>query len=604
MFPRYLVEKAEKVLSEHFPLGCRATTGTREFALFGEKLQAEVGLGLNLDAGERLDLLKSAGTCVGGVVYPFKTSEAKPKIVPTSPTNDPRRTANASASEDGENGESEENEENGESRDEVWGVKRVSRDQIPVDKVKRIANVLYYNFRTGFSLRNAADLKRFRAADPVLDRESDATLLQWIAGVGCCADGFVYVILKTGQKYLTQLVEGLWKSGVRVVYYEALFERYKSALRKHRFETSAALQNRLRVYFRNYAFYDEYFERTKTPGSEPQKVLGEIERVWQSDEELKLDVLADWTIIPKSKIRAYLDASSKYECRGKGVYAKKGTASDGVAAAPGASESESARTVGARLQDATASGESADVGDGAALELLQRLLSERFANGFRLNSTIEANRLRKYAQETNGEAGAEIARWDDAALKEAVADVGILCEEKVYVVEKTTDETIRSEIESAFDSGARAIFYKSLLERVASALPDFFSLELLKDRIKGLCAAFEGRKIRFAENYLNIYIYIGRRGRRNPTASRPKTRSSRRKFSAFGATRRASASPICANVCPISRRRRSTPFLQSRTRFLASTRSFTFVSIVSTSRKRKEKPLLTSLKTRFTASAS
>lgn len=508
MFPRYLVEKAEKVLSEHFPLGCRATTGTREFALFGEKLQAEVGLGLNLDAGERLDLLKSAGTCVGGVVYPFKTSEAKPKIVPTSPTNDPRRTANASASEDGENGESEENEENGESRDEVWGVKRVSRDQIPVDKVKRIANVLYYNFRTGFSLRNAADLKRFRAADPVLDRESDATLLQWIAGVGCCADGFVYVILKTGQKYLTQLVEGLWKSGVRVVYYEALFERYKSALRKHRFETSAALQNRLRVYFRNYAFYDEYFERTKTPGSEPQKVLGEIERVWQSDEELKLDVLADWTIIPKSKIRAYLDASSKYECRGKGVYAKKGTASDGVAAAPGASESESARTVGARLQDATASGESADVGDGAALELLQRLLSERFANGFRLNSTIEANRLRKYAQETNGEAGAEIARWDDAALKEAVADVGILCEEKVYVVEKTTDETIRSEIESAFDSGARAIFYKSLLERVASALPDFFSLELLKDRIKGLCAAFEGRKIRFAENYLNIYIYI------------------------------------------------------------------------------------------------
>lgn len=135
--------------------------------MFGEKLQAEVGLGLNLNAKERLNLLKSAGTCVVGGVYPFKTSGAQPKIVPTSPTNDPRRTANVSAPEGGEN------EESGESpverlRDEVWGVKRVSRDQIPIDKVKRIANVLYYNFRTGFSLRNAADLKRFRAVDPVL----------------------------------------------------------------------------------------------------------------------------------------------------------------------------------------------------------------------------------------------------------------------------------------------------------------------------------------------------------------------------------------------------------------------------------------------------
>ncbi|MBQ2788070.1 MAG: hypothetical protein IJE97_00430, partial [Thermoguttaceae bacterium] len=129
-------------------------------------------------------------------------------------------------------------------------------------------------------------MKRFRALEPVLKRESDETLRQQIASVGCCVDGNVYIILKTGQNYLTQLVEGLWRSGCGVIYYETLFERYKTTLQEHRFETLAVLQNRLRAYFRDYAFYDEYFEKTKTPGSEPKKVLGEIERVWQRDGEL------------------------------------------------------------------------------------------------------------------------------------------------------------------------------------------------------------------------------------------------------------------------------------------------------------------------------
>jgi hypothetical protein len=159
--------------------------------------------------------------------------------------------------------------------------------------------------------------------------------------------------------------------------------------------------------------------------------------------------------------------------------------------------------------------ESAKAGDvlsDSARDLLQDILAERFANGFRLNSTIETARLRKYAQEADCEEGAALARLDDAALRKTVENIGILCEGKVYVVDKTTDETICAEIESAFNSGARAIFYESLFDRIVAALPDYFSLGLLKDRIKSLYAASE-RKIRFAENYLNIYIYIyiGRR---------------------------------------------------------------------------------------------
>lgn len=500
MFSTFLVKKAEKVLNEHFPLGCRATTKTREFALFSEKLQAETGLNLDFDANELLELLKLAGTCVDGYVYPFKTIESKTEKAPTEL---PRQTKINTPERKGDGGSARA------FCDEVMKIERIPRDQIPVDTVKRIANVLYKNFKTGFSLRSAADMKRFRALEPVLNRESDATLRQLIASVGCCVDGNVYLILKTGQDYLRQLVEGLWRSGCGVIYYETLFERYKTTLREHRFETLAVLQNRLRVYFRDCAFDDEYFEKTKTSGSEPKKVLNEIERVWLSDEELKLDVLADWMFVPKSKIRAYLNASPKYAYRGEGVYAKKETTRN-VAATAEASEKEAPQTTDVRCQDAATLVESAKAGDvlsDSARDLLQEILAERFANGFRLNSTIETARLRKYLQESEREEGSALAQSDDATLRNAVKQIGILCEEKVYVVDKTTDETIRAEIESAFDSGARAIFYESLFDRIVAALPDYFSLDLLKDRIKSLYAASE-RKIRFAENYLNIYIYI------------------------------------------------------------------------------------------------
>ncbi|MBQ9798593.1 MAG: hypothetical protein IJO40_01465, partial [Thermoguttaceae bacterium] len=503
MFSSFLVNKAEKVLSEYFPLGCRASTRTRDFALFCEKLQAETGMKLDLNANEALDLLKLAGTCVDGLVYPFKTLEPKPE---KSPTNNSRQTTNINTSERKESGKSIRT-----FGAEVLKIKRIPRDQIPSDTVKLIANVLYKNFKTGFSLRSAADMKRFRSlvrsldSDSVLNRESDASLRQLIASVGCCVDGNVYIILKTGQNYLTQLVEGLWRSGCGVVYYETLFERYKTTLREHRFETLAVLQDRLRVYFRNAAFHDEYFEQTQTSGSEPKKVLNEIERVWRRDDELELDVLASWMFVPKSKIRAYLNASPKYAYRGEGVYAKKAM----LCNVSETLENDSTQAPNLNRQNATAPlkpVETSGVLGESARDLLQSILTERFANGFRLTSTIEASRLRKYAQETGGEEGAAVARLDDAALRNAVRKSGVVCDDKVYVVDKATDATIRAEVESAFDSGAKAIFYESLFERVAASAPDYFSLELLKDRVRSLYAVSD-RKIRFAENYLNIYIY-------------------------------------------------------------------------------------------------
>ena len=348
-------------------------------------------------------------------------------------------------------------------------------------------------------------MKRFRSlvrsldADSVLNRESDETLRQLIAGVGRCVDGKVYIILKDGQNYLTQLVERLFDEGRGVIYYETLFERFQEELSERRFIALELLRNSLRAYFRDYAFYDECFEQSETSGSEPKKVLKEIERVWNGEDEVTLETLATWVLAPKSKIRSYLNASPKYAHRGEGRYVKKTAAR--VETATVATANEPPKTTDARLQNAK-SFEAAEAGDAssdAMQRLLQHIVAERFANGFRLNSTIEASRLRKYAQETGCEEGAAVARLDDAALRNAVRKSGVVCDDKVCVVDKATDATIRAEVESAFDSGAKAIFYESLFERVAASAPDYFSLELLKDRVRSLYAVSD-RKIGLRKN--------------------------------------------------------------------------------------------------------
>lgn len=186
MFSPSLIKKAEKILGESFQRGCRATLRSRDFAIFREKLQTEAGGKADFSDADVLELLKLAGTRVDGVVYPFKTSTST----------DDAQNASVNAGEKKANVKSVRT-----SRAEAPKVERIPRNQIPPEIVKRIANVLYKNFKNGFSLQNASEMKRFRSlvrsldADSVLNRESDETLRQLIAGVGRCVDGKVYIIL-------------------------------------------------------------------------------------------------------------------------------------------------------------------------------------------------------------------------------------------------------------------------------------------------------------------------------------------------------------------------------------------------------------------------
>jgi hypothetical protein len=89
------------------------------------------------------------------------------------------------------------------------------------------------------------------------------------------------------------------------------------------------------------------------------------------------------------------------------------------------------------------------------IENVVSLLSEHFPYGYRLDSPIEFMRFRQLLIEKFGSSKLP----DDNELKRVIAACGTICEGKVYIVNKKTEEHIKSEIDLAFPNGEGLIFY-------------------------------------------------------------------------------------------------------------------------------------------------
>ncbi|MCO5388575.1 MAG: hypothetical protein NHB14_25470 [Desulfosporosinus sp.] len=93
--------------------------------------------------------------------------------------------------------------------------------------------------------------------------------------------------------------------------------------------------------------------------------------------------------------------------------------------------------------------------DLAVIGKVADVISARFANGFRLNSSIELSRFRNFY--TN-ELGEEISMSDEELNKCIVAS-GTTFDGKIYSVSSETKEQIKGLVKNYFADGAQAIFY-------------------------------------------------------------------------------------------------------------------------------------------------
>lgn len=95
------------------------------------------------------------------------------------------------------------------------------------------------------------------------------------------------------------------------------------------------------------------------------------------------------------------------------------------------------------------------------LEAIYTCLVRKYSNGFRYDSQIELNKLRRYVLEN---CDIELA-LSDVELSDVAKSCGMIFEGKVYVVNAVTREKIKSFSECYFDNGGQVIFYEAFFSK-------------------------------------------------------------------------------------------------------------------------------------------
>ena len=88
------------------------------------------------------------------------------------------------------------------------------------------------------------------------------------------------------------------------------------------------------------------------------------------------------------------------------------------------------------------------------IKIIRQTLSMRFSNGFRINSSIELSRFRRFVKEDNRK-----ILLSDEDLRELIIACGTVFDGKVYSIVPQTNNQIEKLVNEYFKSGAQVIFY-------------------------------------------------------------------------------------------------------------------------------------------------
>lgn len=136
-------------------------------------------------------------------------------------------------------------------------------------------------------------------------------------------------------------------------------------------------------------------------------------------------------------------------------------------------------------------------------EQVSAVLREHYPYGFRLESTIDIKRFRRYAEGQE----LELPESDDA-LKAEIKNAGVKIDDKVYLVEADTFEYISNTINIMSSDGSRVLFYDCIYDSDASGMEEHHitSADLLKAIMKQCRQSIfdDVANIHFAKNFLSL----------------------------------------------------------------------------------------------------
>lgn len=134
---------------------------------------------------------------------------------------------------------------------------------------------------------------------------------------------------------------------------------------------------------------------------------------------------------------------------------------------------------------------------------ISSVLKERYLYGFRLESTIDIKRFRRYAEENNIE-----LPESDEALKAEIKNAGVQIEDKVYLIEEDTFNYIRNTFEKLSSDGSRILFYDFIYDFDTAGMEEHYITSadhlkaILKQCQKSIFKATT--EIFFARNFVSL----------------------------------------------------------------------------------------------------
>ena len=180
------------------------------------------------------------------------------------------------------------------------------------EKLNVFAKALAVNYKSGLDLTDKEELLNFRTKVEELGKfavsESDEDLADVLQHrIGFLCDGRVYIVSKKTKEAVMNRVDGWFAGGGRLIYYSSLFERLNKELEESKISpipSKDVLINRLKKYYPNYAFSEDYFEVKDDSDHDLDEKL--IEEICQSgglkDSSKRLEELAGVLFIPKEII--------------------------------------------------------------------------------------------------------------------------------------------------------------------------------------------------------------------------------------------------------------------------------------------------------------
>lgn len=197
------------------------------------------------------------------------------------------------------------------------------RDEKSTGVYRGIANVLSQHYKYGFRFDSIRELMRFRqfAASMGVDLpDDDIELKEIILSCGTVIQDKLFCRDDNMSTDLQRIVDSIFSSGVRVVYYECLFENEAEWMEAHAISSPEMLKEYLQNDISGYTFSKKFMVKgVKRPESDV--VTDEIMRVWGDRLLEKVDSLHErLPYIPLSNIWRVISGNIHFALAAEGEY--------------------------------------------------------------------------------------------------------------------------------------------------------------------------------------------------------------------------------------------------------------------------------------------